>query len=219
MRGFDPVARRYRYTVNRSFGDTRVYRNLFQSPFRIAIEVALDVGPNSERDMRKRILVCGTTRIAGPCPESSTNASGHPVRPDSATLDEHMRRAHDPRRLFTAVIQRADEFSLSQMQIDSLEALGRVHYAFRDSTYGALAGFVAARGARLDDGEVERRWRESIRTVARFEWNTGLLARALLTPTQADAIFGRSGPLAVRPIIYDERELERTLRLWQDFVY
>ena len=220
VRGFDPVTRRYRYAVNPSFGDSRAYRNLFQSPFRIAIDVALDVGPNHERVMREKLLGCGSAILWGPpCPERGPNASHRPVRVDSATLAEHMRRAHDPRRLFTAVIRKADEFDLGQSQIDSLEALGRVHYAFRDSTYDALAGFVASRGARLDDEEVKRRWRESLRAVARFEWHTGLHARALLTPAQADEVFGRSGPLSVRPIIYDERELERTLRLWQDRVY
>jgi hypothetical protein len=146
-------------------------------------------------------------------------ASVHASGLDSATLAEHLRRAHDPRRLFAEVIQKADEFDLSQPQIDSLEALGRAHYAFRDSTYDALAGYVAARAGRLDDGEVARRWRESIRAVARFEWHIGELARPLLTPPQADQIFGRSGPFSVRPIIYDERELERTLRLWQERVY
>jgi hypothetical protein len=141
------------------------------------------------------------------------------VRLDSATLAAHLGRVHDPRRLFAEVIQKADEYHLSEMQMDSLEALGRVHYAFRDSTYGALAGYIAARGGRLDDEEVARRWRESLRVVARFEWHIGALARALLTPAQAEKVFGRAGPLSVRPIIYDERELERTLRLWQERVY
>ena len=205
VRGFDPVARRYRYTVNRSFGDTRVSRTLFPSPFRIAIEVALDVGPNRERvEIAKHLASTDADRI---------------VRPDSATLAERIRTAHDPRTLFEPVIRRAEEFALTQTQIDSLDVLGRVHRAFRDSTYDALAGYIAARGGRPDDEEVDRRWRESIRAVARFEWHTGALARALLTPTQANAIFGRSGPLSVRPIIYDERELERTLRLWQERVF
>jgi hypothetical protein len=117
------------------------------------------------------------------------------------------------------VIRRADSLGLAQSQTDSLEALARVHYAFRDSTYDALAGFIAQRGGKLDDEEVERRWREATREVARFEWHTGVLARALLTPAQAATIFSRTGPLSVRPIIFDERELERELRLWQWRVY
>ena len=117
------------------------------------------------------------------------------------------------------MIRRAEEFALTPRQIDSLAALGRVHHAFRDSTYDALAGFVAARGGRPNDEDVERRWRESIGAVARSEWRAGALARALLTPRQAEAIFDRSGPLSVRPIIYDERELERTLKLWRQQVY
>ena len=219
VRGFDPVARRYRYTVNRSFGDTRVQRTLFHSPFRIAIELALDVGPSQERVWRTRALACGSARISGPCPESSAETPTPPSRPDSATLAERLRRARDPRTLFDPVIRRADEFALTPRQIDSLEVLGRVHHAFRDSTYDALAGFVATRGGRTDDEEVERRWRESIGAVARYEWQTGARVRALLTPAQAERIFDRSGPLSVRPIIYDERELERTLRLWRDRVY
>jgi hypothetical protein len=55
--------------------------------------------------------------------------------------------------------------------------------------------------------------------VARFEWRVGALARTLLTPAQADAILSRqTGYLTVRPIVRDERELERTLRLWQSWV-
>lgn len=219
VRGFDPVARRYRYSVNRSFGDTRVYQSLFQAPFRIAIDVSLDVGPSRERVERTRVLSCGTTSARSPCPESRPTESARPITPDSATLADRIRRAHDPRNLFDPVIRRADEFQLSPVQTDSLEALGRSHGAFRDSTYAALAGAIARQGAALDDEAVARRWREAIRAVARSEWNTGVLARALLTPTQAEGIFGRSGPLSVRPIIYDERELERTLRLWQQRVY
>jgi hypothetical protein len=217
VRGFDPVARQYRYSVNRSFGDTRVYRNPLHSPFRVAIEVALDVGPNREREMRKSVLTCGSTRIWRPC--SGPDAPRDQARPDSATLAHYLRGGHDPRTLFEPVIRRAAEFDLDAGQIDSLEALGRAHFRFRDSTYDALAGYVAAHGGRLDDENVARRWRESTSAIARFEWHTGALARTLLTPTQAEGIFGRSGPLSVRPIVYDERELERTLKLWQQRLY
>ena len=219
VRGFDPIARRYRYVVNRSFGDSRVYRTLFQSPFRIGIDMSIDVGPNQEQVARTRVLACGTASMRGPCPGRSSAASARPAPPDSATLAERIRGAHDPRNLFDPVIRRADEFGLSPVQTDSLESLGRVHGMFRDSTYDALAGDVAKRGAEPDDAQVARRWRESIQAVARSEWQVGVLARALLTPAQAEAVFGRSGPLSVRPIIYDERELERTLRLWQQRVY
>jgi len=218
-RGFDPAARRYLYTVNRAFGDTRVYRNPFQSPFRIALDVALDVGPNREQVMRQRALVCGSSRVSGPCPDVRPGESDPPAHRDSATLADRLRRVRDPRNLFEAVIGRADDFQLTPVQIDSLEALGRVHGALRDSTYDALAGYIAARGGAPDDEAVARQWRQAIRTVARSEWHIGLLARALLTPAQAEGVFGRSGPLSVRPIVLDERELERELRLWQQRVY
>ena len=66
---------------------------------------------------------------------------------------------------------------------------------------------------------LERRWRESIGSVARFVWHTGSISRPPLTPAQADRIFERSGPLSVRPIVYAARELERTLKLWRDRLY
>ncbi|MFL5620730.1 MAG: hypothetical protein ACJ79A_20305, partial [Gemmatimonadaceae bacterium] len=222
VRGFDPVARRYQYAVNPSFGDTRAYRNVFQSPFRIAIDVALDLGPDQERVARERVLECGTSWRS--CSRSNPEASGRSTRPDSATLGDRMRGAHAQFKLFDFAIRDADELKLSPAQIDTLDALGRAHNAFRDSTYDALAGFVASHGGRLDHPEVVRRWRESLRAVARFEWHVGALARALLTPAQVDAIFSRQGGrnfnyLAVRPIVLDERELERTLRLWLNWVY
>jgi hypothetical protein len=221
VRGFDPVARRYRYTVNRSFGDTRVYRNLFQAPFRIAVDVSLDVGPNRERVARKRVLTCGTSWRE--CPSQKQGALDRSATLDSATLADRMRGSHARFKLFDFAIQDASTLQLNQAQIDTLDALGRAHSAFRDSAYDALAGVVASHGGRLDDVEVVRRWAEAIRAVARFEWRVGALARAMLTEAQAEAIFDRQGGhnyyLAVRPIVLDERELERTLRLWQDRVY
>jgi len=130
-----------------------------------------------------------------------------------------MRGAHARFKLFEFAIQDASKLQLSQSQIDTLDALGRAHSTFRDSTYDALAGIVASRGGRLGDAEVVRGWREALRAVARFEWHVGALARTLLSSEQADAIFSRNnGYLAVRPIVLDDRELERTLRLWQEWV-
>jgi hypothetical protein len=201
VRGFDPVARRYRYAVNRSFGDTRVYRNLFQSPFRISIDVALDVGPDIERQQIATIVAADATeRVA---------------RPDSATLAGRLRRAHDQRNVFQYLIDRAETYELTEAQIDTLQALGQLHHAFRDSTYDALAGFMASHAATADDAAIARRWRESIHAVARFERRIGVLARAVLRPAQVEVIFSQvSGPLAWRPIAQDERELERRLRRW-----
>ena len=221
VRAFDPVTRRYRYSVNRSFGDTRVYRTLFQSPFRIAVDVSLDVGPNRERVARERTLTCGTDTPA--CPSGKQKTLDRSASPDSATLADQMRASHARFKLFDFAIQDANRLRLTPAQVDTLDALGRAHGAFRDSTYDALAGLVASHGGRLDDAEVVRRWAESIRAVARFEWHVGSLARTQLTEAQATAIFDRQGVynyyLAVRPVVLDERELERTLRLWQDRVY
>jgi hypothetical protein len=201
VRGFDPIARRYRYEVNPSFGDTRVYRNLFQSPFRISIDVALDVGPSRERAQIARI-------VAPDAPDRLT-------RPDSAALAGRMRGAHDQRNVFQYVIDRAEYYELTKSQIDTLHALGQAHHAFRDSTYDALAGYMAARGAQENDEAIARHWRESIHAVGRFERQIGVQARAVLRPAQVDVIFARgSGPLAWRPIVQDGRELERSLRRW-----
>ena len=201
VRGFDPVARRYIYAVNRSFGDTRVSRSLFSSPFRISIDVSLDLGPDRERTQIANIV--------------ATDPSDRFTRPDSATLAGRLRRAHDQRNIFQYLIDRAEQYRLTKPQCDTLQALGQAHHAFRDSTYDALAGYIAARVARRDNAEVARRWRESVHAVARFERGIGVAARAVLTPAQVEEIFARGGgPLAWRPIAQDERELERTLRRW-----
>ena len=76
------MTRRYRYGVNRSFGDPRVYRNFFQAPFRIAIDVSLDVGPNQERVARERVLTCGTSWRD--CAEVRPATADRSTRPDSA---------------------------------------------------------------------------------------------------------------------------------------
>jgi hypothetical protein len=202
--GFDPVAQRYRYDVNRSFGDPRPFQRFFYSPFRVTLEVAIDIGPDREQSELDRRL--------------SPPREGR-ARIDSAVIVEQLRRAHDPRNLFEPVLRRADEFQLTEPQRDSLERLGQRHSAFRDSAYAALASFVAARNARLTDEEVRREWREALRAVARFEWQMGATARQILTPVQAEQVFDRNGPLGPRPIVFDARELERYLKLWQERVF
>ena len=56
---------------------------------------------------------------------------------------------------------------------------------------------------------IEEVTENAIRAVARSEWNTGALARAFLTPRQAEGNFGHSGPHSVRPFIHFGRELGR----------
>ncbi|MCU0634384.1 MAG: carboxypeptidase regulatory-like domain-containing protein [Gemmatimonadaceae bacterium] len=43
VRGFDPVARRYRFDVNPRFGQTSVARTLLRDPFRVTMDVAVDL--------------------------------------------------------------------------------------------------------------------------------------------------------------------------------
>jgi hypothetical protein len=205
VNGFDPVARRFRYDVNRSFGDPRSLQRFIPSPFRVTLEFSIDVGPDREEAELRRRLAPPSTEGVSPL--------------DSSFFAEQLGRAHDRRNLFEVVVRRADEYGLTGPQRDSLERLGRAYGEFRDSTYGALAGVIAAHGGSVTDEAVRGEWRRSLRAVARREWRTGEEARHVLTRKQVDEIFSRNGPLGARPIVMDERELARFLARWQERVF
>jgi hypothetical protein len=65
-RGFDPVARRYRYDVNQRFGSTSLANNAFRSPFMVMMDVKVELGRNMYRQIGENFLESGRTRKGTP---------------------------------------------------------------------------------------------------------------------------------------------------------
>jgi len=202
VRGFDPAEKRFRYAVNPQFGNSSVLRNLFLSPFKITLDFSVDLGPDREQ----RAL---NDRFA-------PRVSDGVVALDSAQIFDRLIRTREG--LFDGVLSWRDTLRLNPVQVDSLERMSARHTITRESTYGALAGYLVSRSGDYEHSEVRRRWREAIETVVLSEWRSASAMQAMLSPDQ----LARLSKLFVsyRLIrVVDRKEIERELSGWQTFPY
>ena len=202
VRGFDPAEKRFRYAVNPQFGNSSVLRNLFLSPFKITLDFSVDLGPDREQ----RAL---NDRFA-------PRVSDGVVALDSAQIFDRLIRTREG--LFDGVLSWRDTLRLNPVQVDSLERMSARHTTTRESTYGALAGYLVSRSGDYEHSEVRRRWREAIETVVLSEWRSASAMQAMLSPDQ----LARLSKLFVsyRLIrVVDRKEIERELSGWQTFPY
>ena len=49
--GFDPINKRFIYTVNDRFGDNPASRAAIRTPFQLALQARLQVGPDRQREL------------------------------------------------------------------------------------------------------------------------------------------------------------------------
>jgi hypothetical protein len=202
VRGFDPAEKRFRYSVNPQFGNSSVLRNLFLSPFKITLDVSVDLGPDRERKALNERFAPRITEGA--------------VTLDSAQIFDRLIRTREG--LFDGVLGWRDTLRLNAIQVDSLESMSARHAATRESTYGTLAGYLASRNGDFEHSDVRRRWREAIETVVLSEWHCASAMQAMLSADQLRRLSTLFVSYRLIRVV-DRKELERELNAWQTFPY
>jgi hypothetical protein len=205
VRGFDAAGPQFTYTVNPLFGSTTGLRNLNLTPFRISIDVRLDIGPDQERRRMIDYLA----------PVSNGAASGDSTRIFHRLIGQRM-------SLTTSVVAVKDSLGLSPSIVDSLIAMGNAHTALRERLYGSLAALLVARAGDYDHQEVQAAWRAAIESIRQSEGRIIAAAQAMLTSEQAAALVRvatAQGPFGGNNLArftrrQDERELDRELARW-----
>ena len=196
VRGFDASTNRFRYATNPRFGSASAFRAAFATPFRLSVDVSVDVGRSQERRMMEQRL--------------------NPRNPETPLTREEIvdRLAWRGPELFARVVALADSLRLSSAQVDSLTAWSKRHSAFRDSVYQALAVFLWAQRGVYSSADVQRRWRDAISAVRWDEWNFREPLMRLLERAQADAVLSERGPAVSRLLLMDRKEAARFLARW-----
>jgi hypothetical protein len=142
VRGFDPAAGRFRYAVNPRFGDTRPAATALRAPFRLTLDVRLDLGrPLPEQQLDKWLR------------------PGRGGRPGARlTADElktrYARNVPDP---YAGILQESDSLLLTRDQSDAIAEAQTRYKARIDSLFTPLADHLAALGDRFDVADVLRR--------------------------------------------------------------
>jgi hypothetical protein len=195
VRGFAPASNRFQYVVNQRFGSSEALRAAFANPFRLSVDVSIDIGESQESRAMKR-------RLAAP-----------PNEPLGKTAIASRLAWHGP-DLFAQVVRLADSLSLSRAQLDSLDRWNSRHAAYRDSVYDELADFLAAYKGDFGRSVVQQRWHDAIAAVQWHAWSYRDPFLRLLTPEQASAILSERAPAVPRLLLMDKQEATRFLARW-----
>lgn len=170
VRGFDPAAGRFRYAVNPRFGDTRPAATVLRAPFRLTLDVRLDLGrPLPEQQLDKWLK------------------PGRAGRPGARlTADDlkkrYSRNVPDP---YARILQESDSLLLTREQSDAVAEAQQRYLARMDSLWTPLTEHLAALGDRFDATDALKRQEAAV--DAAWELSRQDVQAALprvLSPTQ-----------------------------------
>ena len=149
VRGFDPATNRFLYTVNPRFGSTQLSSTTLRAPFRLTLDVQVDVARSMSEQQLDRWLKPGR--------------AGRPGAKLAAAefLRRYQRTVPDP---YGELLQQTDSLLLSSAQVTQIQGVRtayrtRIDAMWTDlSTYlGSLAGHVRLRRGRKAHGRHDRR--------------------------------------------------------------
>ncbi|HEY4218906.1 MAG TPA: carboxypeptidase regulatory-like domain-containing protein [Gemmatimonadaceae bacterium] len=196
VRGFDPLRHAYDYTVNPFFGTTPSMRRANLAPASVVVDFRLDVGPSRESEAVRSI-------VGGLAPD---------VLRDSAAVKTRLMRTASLLGTdgdIDAILKLGDSLALSADQAARLRAIDTRLRATRDSTYGQLAGFVAAHSIDVGASSTRAQWHAAGATMVRAVFDAGQAARDILSERQREQLSLSGTAPSLR---YNKDWLERELR-------
>jgi hypothetical protein len=128
VRGFDPVAKQFRYDVNERFGSTRPQRAAAHVLPYLSLAVQFDIGATRERQMLSQRLDLGRGRPGAKQAPESMKQLGTSSIPNPMSM----------------ILQSADSLGLTRQQADSLATLSHAFAVFADSIWTPIANRLAA---------------------------------------------------------------------------
>ncbi len=141
VRGFDPATSRFRYELNPRFGDSPASSALTRTPFRVTIDVHVDVGPAKTPQQLDRWLKPGRTR-----PGARLNV------PELVRRLE--RNVPDP---YVELLAQSDSLLLTSEQSASLQRANTHYRARMDSLWTDVASYLDRLPDRYDESSAWRR--------------------------------------------------------------
>lgn len=156
-RGFDATAQRFQYDVNPRFGDTRAFRTLSRIPFRVVIDVQMDLSVPYDLQTLRRALEPVKQRDKESKQVTWTRRSADSI----AAL--YLSRTPNLHRLLLA---ESDSLFLTKEQIGALLAADSVYSAKVRELYMPLAQFLANQ----KDGVAGKAALDSVQATTKLYW-------------------------------------------------
>jgi len=181
VRGFDRAGNRFLYEVNQRFGSTRPSTNTLRAPFRLTLDVSLDVARSVPEQQLERWLRPGRGGRAG-------------TRVTAADLFRRFQRTvPDP---YAELLAQSDSLLITDAQVSALQQTQNTYRSRIDSLWRDLASYVAALDERYDLDAAARRVDQTTDTV----WEVTRLdvqeqLGRILAPAQTAQLTGWAGIL------------------------
>jgi hypothetical protein len=140
-RGFDPATQRFQYAVNPRFGSTNPGNTLVRAPFRVTLDVSMDIGKSLPLQQIDRWLRPGR---GGPGPKLSA-------------ADLKRRYTRNVPDLYKNILEESDSLLLTRDQVDALQKLDSAYVVRMDSLWTDLVTYLDALGPGYDTKAVLKR--------------------------------------------------------------
>jgi hypothetical protein len=194
VRGWDPVAKRFQYSVNPRFGNTRPSATTLRAPFRLTLDVSVDIGRQVEEQQVDRWLKPGRNGRRG-------------MKADA----QELRRRYDRNvpDLYGVVLQQSDSLLLSRDQAEAMQGARAAYRVRMDSVWNTLATYLANLPDQYDAHEAYRRAEEGIDgawELTRVDLQRNLPAilnpvQLQLIPSVVKTLINSQGPVRIRLFI------------------
>jgi hypothetical protein len=186
--GFDPVALRYKYAVNRRFGSSSVANIAYRNPFRVTLDIQLALAKPLPVQQLDKWLGPGRAGRKGPRLSASALALKY-----SRTVPD----------IYRLVLEQSDSLLLSPDQVNALTLADERYRPHVDSVWAAIGEYLAALPDAIDATDALHRVdlaTTQVWALARAESPT---MRAILTPIQLQLV-----PYTVNLVVNTERPLK-----------
>jgi hypothetical protein len=181
VRGFDPATNRFLYTVNPRFGSTQPSMSTLRAPFRLTLDVQLDVARSMPEQQLDRWLRAG--RAGRPGPKLTA----------AELMRRYQRTVPDP---YGELLQQSDSLLLSTAQTTQIESVRAAYRRRIDAMWTDLSTYLGALPDTYDFDEAAKRTDDTIDEIweiSRLDVQKNL--GEILAPAQATLLSGWAGLL------------------------
>lgn len=165
VRSFNSTTRQFQYVVNSRFGSAIASNTIGRAPFRLTLDIAMDLGkPEAVQQLNQWLK-----------PGRAGNAS--PKLSAADLKKRYERNVPDP---FKLVLQETDSLLVNRAQVEALLRAQTPYRAKMDSLWTALASDMAALGDHYNDAAALKRQESAIDSGWEF---TRIAVQAFVAPT------------------------------------
>ena len=194
VRGWDPAMKRFQYSVNPRFGNTRPSATTLRAPFRLTLDVSVDIGRPTEEQQVDRWLKPGRDGRRGP---------------KADVQDLKRRYERNVPDLYGLVLQQSDSLLLSREQAEALQKARAAYRVRLDSVWTTLSTYLAGLPDKYEPHDAYKHAEDAIDgawELTRLDLKQNL--PAILNPVQVQLIpsvirtlVNSTGPVRIRLFI------------------